>query len=146
MSSLYSPTCVTADLHICFMNLKFESLWIDFMDAGENVLLSGSHFSPTLNQIHLKIQSVSTFYFGSYVLMMIETSVKENIFILWMSQSGSKWRNTKSWWWRKLLLEFHSCAFYQLNDLTFSKSEHAAQHVMAPHDWNSWHKNLRELR
>lgn len=68
-------------VHTWFQNLEFISFCIGIIDKGENVMLSGSHFSYAAGQICLKYHAYEKVFFflhlydttilcfGEYVLL-----------------------------------------------------------------------------
>lgn len=60
--------------YIWFLNLQFESFCIGFTDTGENVLLSGSHFSSSVGRIRLK--HYTHFFLKHFLQLHKKASVK----------------------------------------------------------------------
>lgn len=83
------PPVLQLMIYIWFQNLMFESFCIGFMDIGENVPLSGSHFSSAVDQFPLKNHIYAVGFFCLFYCFLsqpfnddLNISLKEYILLL----------------------------------------------------------------
>lgn len=118
----HMPTCVTVD---GFHLVSKPWVWtvLHFMDTGENVLLSGSHFSSAVGQIRLKYQISFLSEAAIFIMCLKECSTlqyhKRHLSIQHcaiLTRQIQKFYRKEAW--TIFLLKPLTCAFHQYSKLS----------------------------